>query len=294
MNTLWFLAALGVPLIWGIQAVMLKFGIGEFPPIFMVSLRFLLMFILLAPFLGRLKGKFSKTLPIGLAQGVAHFALLYIGFKFVSVSTGMIVYQTNALFTIMLGAFFLNEKMSKQSLLGVAICLVGVAMIIGIPQENTNIAGLFIIAASAFMFAIGNIFVRKDGPFDPVGLNASVSMIAFPSLLAVSFFTEEGQIESLQNASLEAWGALLYTAVLGGVVAFILWYKLLSKFSVDKISPYSLLMPFFAMLGSIAILGEHVSVSNWVGAFITVAGVAIIQFGHQLLKIKEIKILKKT
>lgn len=287
MSALWFLAALAVPCIWGIQAVMLKFGIGEFPPIFMVSLRFLLMLILLAPFLGRLKGKFARALPIGLAQGLAHFALLYIGFKYVSVTSGMIVYQTNAIFTLMLGALILNERMTRQGLVGMAVCLFGVALIIGIPQENTSVAGLFIIAASAFMFAVGNIFVRKLGPFDPVGLNAGVSMIAFPSLLAVSFLTEQGQLESLQNASLEAWGALIYTAIFGGVVAFILWYKLLSKFSVDKISPYSLLMPFFAMLGSIVILGERVSVSNWVGAFITVGGIAIIQFGHKFIKLKQ-------
>ena len=287
MSALWFLAALAVPCIWGIQAVMLKFGIGEFPPIFMVSLRFLLMLILLAPFLGRLKGKFGRAVPIGLAQGLAHFALLYIGFKYVSVTSGMIVYQTNAIFTLMLGALILNERMTRQGLVGMAVCLFGVALIIGIPQENTSVAGLFIIAASALMFAVGNIFVRKLGPFDPVGLNAGVSLFAFPSLLAVSFLTEQGQLESLQKASLEAWGALLYTAVFGGVAAFILWYKLLSKFSVDKISPYSLLMPFFAMLGSIVILGEHVSVSNWIGAFITVGGIAIIQFGHKFIKLKQ-------
>lgn len=284
MSTFWYLAALGVPFIWGIQAVMLKFGIGEFPPIFMVSLRFLIMFILLIPFLNRLKGSFKKALPIGLAQGVAHFALLYIGFKFVSVTAGMIVYQTNAIFTLMLGAIVLNERMSKQGLVGMTVSLIGVALIIGLPQENSSIGGLFLIAASAFMFAVGNIFVRKLGPFDPVGLNAGVSLIAFPSLLAISFMTEQGQLASVQNASLEAWGALLYTAVLGGVVAFILWYKLLTKFNVDKISPYSLLMPFFAMLGSIAILGEHVSISNWIGAFITVGGIVIIQFGHKLFR----------
>lgn len=296
MSNLWFLAALGVPFIWGIQAVMLKFGIGEFPPIFMVSLRFFIMFILLAPFLGRLKGKFSKALPIGLFQGLAHFALLYIGFKYVSVTSGMIVYQTNAVFTLMLGALVLNERLTKQGYIGIGICLIGVMLIIGMPQEDTNVYGLFIIAASALMFAVGNIFVRKLGPFDPVGLNAGVSLIAFPSLLAVSFLTEQGQIESLQNASLEAWGALIYTAIFGGVMAFILWYKLLSKFSVDKISPYSLLMPFFAMLGSIAILGERVSVSNWIGAIITVGGISIIQFGHKFIKTKpsaELSTMKK-
>lgn len=284
MSTLWFFAAISVPFIWGIQAVMLKFGIGQFPPIFMVALRFALMFLILLPYIKRLRGQFGKAATIGIAQGVAHFSLLYIGFKYADVTSGMIVYQTNAIFTLMLGYIILGERLTKHGLVGIIVCILGVSLILGMPQENTNVYGLLIIAGSAFMFAVGNICVRKLGPFDPVGLNAVVSMIAFPSLLALSFVTESGQVESLYNASLEAWGALLYTALLGGVLAFILWYKLLAKFSVDKISPFSLLMPFFAMLGSITILGEHVTVINWVGAFITVGGIGIIQFGHKLIE----------
>lgn len=284
MSTLWFLAAIGVPCIWGIQGVMLKFGIGEFPPIFMVSLRFLLMFIILSPFLMRMKGYFSRAAVIGLTQGVMHFALLYIGFKYSDVTSGMIVYQTNAIFTLFLGSIILGETLTKHGLVGTLVCILGISFILGMPQENTNIYGLLIITASALMFAVGNICVRKLGPFDPVGLNATVALTAFPALLALSFMTEQGQISSLYNASLEVWGALLYTAVFGGVLAFILWYKLLAKFSVDKISPFSLLMPFFAMLGSIVILDEKVTIANWVGAIITVAGIAIIQFGHRLVK----------
>ncbi|KEY56998.1 DMT family transporter [Serratia sp. DD3] len=286
MSTIWFIVAIGVPFIWGIQAVMLKFGIGQFPPIFMVSLRFLFMFILLMPFLSRLKGQFRLAATVGFTQGVAHFALLYIGFKYADVTSGMIVYQTNAIFTLLLGSILLGEKMTKYAMSGTAICLIGVSLILGMPQENTNITGLFIIACSALMFALGNICVRKFGPFDPVGLNATVSLIAFPALLFISFLTEKGQLESLRTASLEAWGALFYTAIFGGVLAFILWYKLLIKFSVDQISPFSLLMPFFAMMGSIIILDEKVTIVNWIGAVITIGGIAIIQYSNKLVTLK--------
>ncbi|WP_462164361.1 DMT family transporter [Pseudoalteromonas xiamenensis] len=279
MSTLWFFIALLVPCIWGIQAVMLKFGIGEFPPVFMVALRFLLMLICLAPFLPRLKGCFVRASAVGLTQGVAHFALLYIGFQYADVTSGMIVYQTNAIFTLILGSVLLGEKLTRFGFAGTVVCLLGVSLILGLPQQNTSVLGLVIIASSALMFAIGNICVRKLGPFDPVGLNAAVAMYAFPMLLGLSLIMEQGQWVALTQASLPAWGALLYTAFLGGILAFILWYKLLAKFSVDKISPFSLLMPFFAMIGSILILEEEVTAGNCIGAVITVAGIAIIQYG---------------
>ena len=278
-----FLAVL-VPGIWGIQAVMLKFGIGQFPPVFMVGLRFLIMSLILLPFIGRIKHKLGPATLIALTQGVAHFALLYIGFKFSDVTSGMIVYQTNTIFTLLLGAIILGETVSAFGALGTFICLLGVGLILGMPQEQTSISGLLIIATSAFMFAIGNTVVRKFGPFDPSGLNSYVSLIAFPCLLALSFATEDGQVDALFNASWPAWGALLYTALIGGVMAFILWYRLLSKFSVDKVSPYSLLMPFFSMIGSILILNENVTIYNCIGAVMTVFGIAIVQYGPTIAK----------
>ncbi len=47
-------------LIWGVQAVILKIGLGQFPPIFMVDMRFSLMTVLLAPFLSGIRGKLGQ------------------------------------------------------------------------------------------------------------------------------------------------------------------------------------------------------------------------------------------
>ena len=277
-----FLATL-VPAIWGVQAVMLKFGIGEFPPILMVGLRFLIMSLLLLPFIRRIAGKSKGALMVALTQGIAHFALLYIGFQYADVTSGMIVYQLNTIFTLFLGATLLREKVTSIGASGTFICLIGVGLIIGLPQQETSVFGLFIIGSSALMFAIGNILIRKLGPFDPVGLNAYVSLISCIGLLTLSLIIETGQIESIKNASVAAWGALLYTALIGGVFAFIVWYRLLGKFSVAKISPYSLLMPLFSMVGSILILNEQVTISNVAGAIITISGIAFLQYGHTLM-----------
>ncbi len=279
MNTFHVLLALLVPFIWGVQAVMLKFGISEFPPIFMVAFRFFIMSIILLPFIKRIKGKVIAATFIGLTQGVIHFSLLYIGFQYSDVTSGMIVYQLNTIFTLVLASIVLGEYLTKTLYLGTFVCIVGIALIIGMPQEQTSISGLIIIASSALMFAVGNILIRKFGPFDPIGLNSYVSLIAFPSLLMLSFILEDGQVDSVMNASFEAWGALFYTAIIGGILAFFIWYWLLNAYSVNKVSPYGLLMPFFSMIASILILDENVTTSNYVGAMITVVGISIVQYG---------------
>lgn len=271
-----------VPFIWGLQAVMLKIGLHQFPPIFMVGMRFVMMSVILLPFIGGIKGKLGPALLVSLTQGVAHFALLYLGFRLVDVSTGIIAYQTNAIFTVILGGLLLRERITKLGMAGILIAFSGVALIVGAPKAGGSTEAMFIIIGSAFMFAVGNITARRYGPMKPAALNAVVSLVAGPALLLISFLFEQGQVDAVRHADLTGWGALLYTVLAGGIAGFGIWYWLLNKYPVDKIAPFGLLMPFFAMLGSVILLHEHITAMNMIGAVLTVAGVAIAQFGKSM------------
>lgn len=271
-----------VPFIWGMQAVMLKIGLHQFPPIFMVGMRFVMMSVILLPFLRGIRGKTGPALMVSLTQGVAHFALLYIGFRYVDVSTGIIAYQTNAIFTVILGAILLREQITRLGMLGIFVAFAGVSLIVGEPKSSGSAASLFIIIGSAFMFAVGNIVARRFGPMKPAALNAVVSLAAGPSLLLISLMFEHGQWEAVQHADWVGWSALMYTVLAGGIAGFGIWYWLLNRYPVDKIAPFGLLMPFFAMLGSVFLLQEHITVMNIIGAVLTVLGVAIAQFGKTL------------
>ncbi|MBU3627233.1 EamA family transporter [Polynucleobacter sp. JS-Safj-400b-B2] len=275
--------AILVPLIWGIQADMLKLGLHQFPPIFMVGMRFAIMSVFLVPFLGGIRGSVLPALAVSLTQGVAHFALLYIGFQYTDVSAGIVAYQTNAIFTIILGALLLNEKITKISAAGILLAFFGVALIVGEPKHSANVMGLLIIIGSAVMFSVGNIIARKYGPMRTTGLNAMVSIVSAPALLLISYLTESGQVASLGTANWQGWGALLYTAFIGGIAAFTIWYWLLTNYSVGKIAPYGLLMPLFAMIGGVFILGESLTAINIAGAALTISGVALAQFGKNIL-----------
>lgn len=278
-----FLAIL-VPCIWGIQAVMLKIGLHQFPPIFMVGMRFVLMSVIMLPFVAGIKGKVRAALLVSATQGVAHFALLYIGFQYADVSTGIIAYQTNAVFTVILGAVLLREKITAVGVAGVLIAFSGVALIVGSPKHGSTLHGLLIIIGSALMFAFGNIAARRYGPMKPAALNATVSLVSGPVLLLISFMLESGQVAAVQQADWHGWGALLYTALAGGIAGFGIWYWLLNRHAVDQVAPFGLLMPFFAMVGSVLIAGETVTALNLAGALLTIAGVAIAQFGSKLLQ----------
>jgi O-acetylserine/cysteine efflux transporter len=275
-----------VPLIWGLQAAMLKYGLGQFPPLFMVGLRFAIMSVIMAFFIRGIRGKLRPALFVGCTQGVAHFALLYIGFQYVDVSAGIIAYQTNTLFTLLLGALILRERLSRLGIFGILIAVLGVGLIVGNPKHASDLHGLMIIVGSAFMFAIGNVVARRFGPMSPAALNATVSAVAAPGLLMLSLLLESHQLEAVQRADFRGWGALAYTALAGGIAGFGIWYWLLTRYSIDNIAPFGLLMPFFAMVSGVLMLGERVTLVHVVGGALTVTGVFIAQFGKRLLLLR--------
>ena len=104
---------------------------------------------------------------------------------------------------------------------------------------------------------------------------------------------EEGQIGIERGANSgvslalpcqrEGWGALLYTSLIGGIAGFSIWYWVLNRYSVDRIAPFGLLMPMFAMAGSVTLLNEQITSLHLLGAAFTIGGVAIAQFGPRML-----------
>lgn len=275
------LQAILVPVLLGIQAVVLKIGLRELPPIFMVGMRFALMLLVLLPFLPRICQKWRPAVAVGLTQGVINHAFLYLGLQRTDVSAGMIVYQANVVFSLLLGYFLLKERLKFGQIIGVVTAVVGVALVIGIPKGDAATTGLLLVLVAALAFACGNVIARKYGPMEQWGLNAAVASVSAPLLMLLSGFTDTQVAERVAVASWTAWAALSYTAFIGGTLGFVMWYRLLNRYSVDRVAPFSLLMPVFAMAGGVIFLGEQLTVLRCAGAVIAISGVAIAQFAKR-------------
>lgn len=70
---------------------------------------------------------------------------------------------------------------------------------------------------------------------------------------------------------------LLFAGCLVGFLTTLLWLAILSRLELSSASP-TLTAIYFALLlvFSRVILGEHVSLSRWVGVVLTIAGIALI------------------
>src|SRR3990167_2356086 len=105
-----------------------------------------------------------------------------------------------------------------------------------------------------------------------ISLVAWGSIISFPPLLILSYVMEGSAqiLYAIQHFSWLSLIALLYITYMSTWIGYGVWGWLLSRYPVATVVPFTLLVPVFAMLGSMVFMGE--SFEPWK---ITVSGLVI-------------------
>ncbi|MCC8961193.1 EamA family transporter [Bradyrhizobium sp. Pear76] len=277
MSAIQIVCALAVPLLWGYQFVVIKVGVTEFPPLFFLALRFLAMALLLVPFVKTpTRQQLGPIAVISLFLGGLNFGLFYVGLRLGSGSMSAIAYQLAPPFTVLLAWPLLAERPSLVTSAGVVLAFAGVVLTAE-PGPSANALPLLLVVGAAFAFAVSNVLTKRYGPFDPLMLMGWSSLLTVPQVMLMSLLLEYGQAASLVTADGRGWLALAYTIFIGGIVGFGLWFWLIARCSMDRIAPFGLLIPVFALISSVLFLGDRVTPKLVVGGLLAISGVAITQ-----------------
>jgi O-acetylserine/cysteine efflux transporter len=278
MSALQIVCAVAVPLLWGYQFVAIKVGVTEFPPLFFLALRFLAIALLLVPFVARpMRQQLGPIAAISLFLGGLNFGLFYVGLGLGSGSMSAVAYQLATPFTVLLAWPLLAERPSLATSVGVVLAFVGVVVLAAGPGQSANALALLLVVGAAFAFAMSNVLTKRYGPFDPLMLMAWSSLLTVPQVMVMSLLLEYGQLASVVAADERGWLALAYTIFIGGIVGFSLWFWLIGRCSMDRVAPFGLLLPVFALMSSVLFLGDRITPKLIVGGLLAISGVAITQ-----------------
>jgi O-acetylserine/cysteine efflux transporter len=103
-----------------------------------------------------------------------------------------------------------------------------------------------------------------------------MGLFAVPQLALASMLVEHDQLQAVTGADWLGWGALAYQAVVVVIICYGIWFRLLSRYTVNQVMPYTLLVPVFGVLSGVVLLDEPVTWSLIFGGAATIAGVATI------------------
>src|SRR5215510_5059058 len=117
-------------LIWGLNLIASKIGVGEFPPIFFTAMRFGSLAFFLVPFLKIHRGQMTNLMAAVLLTGPAAFSLLFVGmFLTEDAATVAIANQMGVPFSTLLSIWLLGETIRWRRRLGIVLAFAGIAVI---------------------------------------------------------------------------------------------------------------------------------------------------------------------
>lgn len=266
---------------WGFHYVVIKTAVAEIPPIFYAAMRMTLVALVLAPFLRWRAGKMKMILVAALCFGAVNYALLFSGLKLATASASAIANQLYVPFATILSVIFLKESIGWRRIVGIALAFAGVAVIAISRDQDVAGArigvGVGLVAAATFVEANGSILVKKATGFKPWELLAWFGLIGAPCLFGISFVIEHDQMALLAASDKKiVVAAILYSALVSSVFGHTAYYWLIQRRPVSEVAASTLLTTFFAVMFSVAILGEPFTLAFVIGGVMTLIGVGIV------------------
>lgn len=272
-----FLIAINV--LWGFNFVASKMAVEGLPPLLVTGLRFLIVFVLLVPFLKIIPGQMRRVLAIAFLLGVINFAAIFIGLaKAGDVSSVAIVAQLGVPFSTLMAIVFLGERIGLWRTGGIVLAFAG-AMVLGFdPKVLQYGEAMLWILLSAVVYGVVAVQMRLVEGVPPMTLTAWMGLISFPCHFLLSAVFESGQIPALTAASAESIFGVVYAAIVATIIGHAGFYFLLNRYSVTAVMPSTLLGPVFAVISAIFVFDEVLTMRMLAGGLITFAGIAIITF----------------
>jgi len=255
--------AITVAVAWGVNFIATAFALEQFPPLFMVVLRYALLAIPTMLFIPRPKVQLRWLIVTGLGIGALQFAFLYLGLAAgMPVGLASIVIQASAPFTVVIAAVVLKERLSGRQLIGISVAVAALAVIAVHRAQVAALLPVLLVLAAGLGWAIGNIGSRKALAPNSLHFTLWVSVVPPLPLLGLSLIVEGPQAigNSLSTlATPEALPAvlgLLYVVLISTVVGYGIWSRLMSRYPSSTVAPFSMLVPPVGVAAAWLVFGE--------------------------------------
>ena len=264
-------------LVWGLNLIASKIGVGQFPPVFFTALRFGSLALFLLPLLKIHRGQMGNLLLAAMLTGPAAFSLLFMGVSHAEdAATVAIASQMGVPISTLLSIWLLGETIRWRRTLGITLAFGGMVIISFDPRVFAYWEGLALVVTSTFFSSLGVIFVKRLHNIRALELQAWIAIAGGATLMLMSLLFETGQWEAVQAANWKGWTALAFTTLMSSLVAHTAWYYLVSKYPVTSLSPITLLSPLFGIFFGVTLLNDQLTSRMLLGGAVTLLGVFIV------------------
>ena len=269
-------ALLTVYLVWGSTYLAIAVADRSLPPLLMLGARFLLAGAIILAW-KRVRPTFRQwraAALVGAALLVVDTGGVALAEQRVPSGTAALIVASVPLFVAVLDRICFGERMP---LAGIAVGLLGVALLVG-PSGSVDGIGALTLLVASFAWAAGSAYARVAPLPEDTVVSAGLQMLTGGAMLGVLGLAHG---ERVQHVTGESLGAFAVLVVFGSLIAFTAYGWLLRNAPSPLVSTYAYVNPAVAVLLGALLAGEHVGPREIVAGLVVLSSVALLALRHE-------------
>lgn len=270
-----------ITVIWGTTWLVIKVGLDGVSPLLGAGLRFLVAgttLSLIARLLGRKRPQGNRDIRHIIIFGIFMFSvpygMVYWGEQFIPSSLASILFSAMPFWVIFFAHLLIpEERFQWQQGLGTVLGFIGVILIFSEGKfnlSNTFTLGMLAIllstACSGFASVWGKHFTNE---IDTLSTTAYGMM--FGSLLLLIF--SQFETHRFFSPNFLTIGSILYLGIFGSAVTFSIYFSLMRRVAVVKLSFITFLSPIVAIFAGWLVLHETLGANAFLGTGLVFLGI---------------------
>ena len=269
-------------IIWSSAFTSARIIVSYSSPIAALAIRFFIsgligVFIALA--LGQsfklTKSQWRATFVFGLCQNALYLGLNFVAMQSIEASLAAIIASTMPLMVAFAGWLFVSERLSSSGVLGLVLGFSGVTIIMWARlNHGVDIFGLVLCVIGALALTVATLTLKDASSGGNIMMIVGLQMLVGSALLAVFCLLFENIHFSLNSSFVLAFA---YTTIFPGLVATVVWFKLVNHIGAVKAATYHFLNPFFGVVIAWLFLRETISYMDGLGVIIITIGIYLVQ-----------------
>lgn len=267
---------LALAALWGASYLFIKIGLDDLSPAGVVFTRTALAALVLLPFaiksggMAPLRRRAPWIVALAALQVAGPFLLISAGERHIASSLAGILVASAPIFTAIFAIWLdHSERLSTLGVVGVAIGIVGVALLLGVDLGGSSSAlagGLMVVLASVG-YALGGFALKRwFTGYQPLALVAGT--MSASAVMTLPLFL----LDLPQHVGLDTIGAMSALGLGGTGIAFVIYYTLNREIGPTRTSLVAYIAPVFAVIYGVTLLDESFTVTTALGIVLILGG----------------------
>ena len=221
------------------------------------------------------KSQWRATFVFGLCQNALYLGLNFVAMQSIEASLAAIIASTMPLMVAFAGWLFVSERLSSSGVLGLVLGFSGVMIIMWARlNHGVDIFGLVLCVIGALALTVATLTLKDASSGGNIMMIVGLQMLVGSAVLAVFCLLFENIHFSLNSSFVLAFA---YTTIFPGLVATVVWFKLVNHIGAVKAATYHFLNPFFGVVIAWLFLRETISYMDAVGVTVIRVGIYMVQ-----------------